>query len=47
MNIKHCTEQFLAASGLNYTVFRICGFMQASRPTARRPGRHPALQAGC
>ncbi|KAL4450027.1 hypothetical protein ABPG77_010696 [Micractinium sp. CCAP 211/92] len=29
MNIKHCTEQFLAASGLNYTVFRICGFMQA------------------
>eukprot|EP00887_Chlorella_sp_A99_P002106 scaffold21.g2106.t1 len=29
MNIKHCTEQFLAASGLNYTVFRLCGFMQA------------------
>jgi len=29
MNIKHCTEQFLASSGLNYTVFRMCGFMQA------------------
>lgn len=29
MNIKHCTEQYLAASGLNYTVFRLCGFMQA------------------
>jgi len=29
MNIKHCTEQYLAASGLNYTVLRLCGFMQA------------------
>ncbi|EFN54972.1 hypothetical protein CHLNCDRAFT_56191 [Chlorella variabilis] len=29
MSIKHCTEQFLASSGLNYTVFRLCGFMQA------------------
>ncbi len=29
MNIKHCTEQYLAASGLNYTIFRLCGFMQA------------------
>lgn len=33
MNIKHCTEQYLAASGLNYTIFRLCGFMQASRCT--------------
>lgn len=29
MNIKHCTEEFLAASGLEFTVFRLCGFMQA------------------
>lgn len=29
MNIKHCTEKFLRESGLNYTVFRLCGFMQA------------------
>lgn len=29
MNIKHCTEQYLASSGLDYTVFRLCGFMQA------------------
>lgn len=29
MNIKHATEQFLATSGLNFTVFRLCGFMQA------------------
>ncbi|PSC72172.1 NAD(P)-binding Rossmann-fold superfamily [Micractinium conductrix] len=29
MNIKACTEEFLKASGLNYTVFRISGFMQA------------------
>ena len=28
MNIKHCTEQFLRDSGLNYTIFRPCGFMQ-------------------
>lgn len=29
MNIKYCTEQYLASSGLDYTVFRLCGFMQA------------------
>ncbi|HIK18372.1 MAG TPA: SDR family oxidoreductase [Leptolyngbyaceae cyanobacterium M33_DOE_097] len=28
MNIKHCTELFLAESGLNYTILRPCGFMQ-------------------
>ena len=28
MNIKHCTEAFLKESGLNYTIFRPCGFMQ-------------------
>jgi uncharacterized protein YbjT (DUF2867 family) len=28
MNIKHCVEQYLAESGLNYTVLRLCGFMQ-------------------
>jgi uncharacterized protein YbjT (DUF2867 family) len=28
MNIKRSTEQFLAESGLNFTVFRLCGFMQ-------------------
>lgn len=31
MNIKSCTERFLAESGLNFTVFRLCGFMQARR----------------
>jgi uncharacterized protein YbjT (DUF2867 family) len=29
MNIKYCTEQYLESSGLDYTVFRLCGFMQA------------------
>ena len=29
MNIKYCTEEFLNSSGLNYTTFRLCGFMQA------------------
>jgi uncharacterized protein YbjT (DUF2867 family) len=28
MEIKHRTEQFLAESGLNYTILRPCGFMQ-------------------
>ncbi len=28
MDIKRCTELFLKESGLNYTVLRLCGFMQ-------------------
>lgn len=28
MDIKRCTEAFLAESGLNYTILRPCGFMQ-------------------
>ncbi|MEM6436578.1 MAG: SDR family oxidoreductase [Cyanobacteria bacterium P01_D01_bin.115] len=28
MNIKHCTEKFLADSGLDYTILRPCGFLQ-------------------
>ncbi|MGB5593033.1 MAG: SDR family oxidoreductase [Crocosphaera sp.] len=28
MDIKYCTEKFLAESGLNYTILRPCGFMQ-------------------
>lgn len=28
MEIKHCTEKFLAESGLNYTILRPCAFMQ-------------------
>jgi uncharacterized protein YbjT (DUF2867 family) len=28
MEIKRCTEAFLAESGLNYTILRPCGFMQ-------------------
>ena len=28
MDIKYCTERFLEESGLNYTVFRLAGFMQ-------------------
>ena len=29
MNIKRCTEEFLEQSGMNYTIFRPTGFMQA------------------
>lgn len=29
MQVKTCTEKFVQQSGLNYTVFRLCGFMQA------------------
>jgi uncharacterized protein YbjT (DUF2867 family) len=32
MNIKACTEDFLASSGLNYTTLRLCGFMQVGWP---------------
>ncbi|KGF73712.1 3-beta hydroxysteroid dehydrogenase [Neosynechococcus sphagnicola sy1] len=28
MEIKHCTELFLAESGLDYTILRCCGFLQ-------------------
>jgi uncharacterized protein YbjT (DUF2867 family) len=28
MDVKYCTEQFLAESGLNYTILKPCGFMQ-------------------
>lgn len=28
MDIKHCTELYLAESGLDYTILRPCGFMQ-------------------
>ncbi|MEB3312107.1 MAG: SDR family oxidoreductase [Snowella sp.] len=28
MEIKHCTELYLAESGLNYTTLQLCGFMQ-------------------
>ena len=29
MNIKACTEEYLKASGLDYTILRMCGFHQA------------------
>jgi uncharacterized protein YbjT (DUF2867 family) len=29
MSIKTCSEKFLKNTGLNYTIFRLCGFMQA------------------
>jgi uncharacterized protein YbjT (DUF2867 family) len=28
MEIKYCTEKYLAESDLKYTIFRLCGFMQ-------------------
>lgn len=28
MEIKRCTEKYLADTGLNYTILRLCGFMQ-------------------
>ena len=30
MLIKACTERYLQQSGLDYTIFRLCGFMQVS-----------------
>lgn len=31
MLIKSCTEDYLRQSGLDYTIFRLCGFMQVGR----------------
>ena len=42
MLIKSCTEEFLQKSGLNFTIFRMCGFMQVRGPLARRRA-HPAV----
>jgi uncharacterized protein YbjT (DUF2867 family) len=28
MEVKNCVEQYLAESGLNYTILRLCGFLQ-------------------
>jgi hypothetical protein len=33
MEIKRCTEKYLVDSGMNFTIIRLCGFMQASFPT--------------
>lgn len=32
MNIKYCTEKFLAEADLNYTILKPCGFMQGLIP---------------
>lgn len=28
MEIKYCTERFIQDTGLDYTIIRLCGFMQ-------------------
>lgn len=30
MRIKACTEEFLQQSGIPFTIFRLCGFMQVA-----------------
>lgn len=32
MQVKTCTERLVQESGLDYTIFRLCGFMQARPP---------------
>ena len=34
MQVKTCTERYIQQSGLDYTIFRLCGFMQARYPMA-------------
>lgn len=34
MEIKRCTEKYIADSGLNYTIVRLCGFMQVKNKRA-------------
>jgi uncharacterized protein YbjT (DUF2867 family) len=31
MEIKYCTEKFIQDTGLDYTIIRLCGFMQVHR----------------
>ena len=31
MEIKRCTEKFLSETSLNYTIIKLCGFMQVGR----------------
>jgi uncharacterized protein YbjT (DUF2867 family) len=31
MEIKYCTEKFIQDTGLDYTIIRLCGFMQVGR----------------
>ena len=31
MEIKRCTERFLSETSLNYTIIKLCGFMQVHR----------------
>ena len=42
MQVKTCTEKFLEQSSLDYTIFRLCGFMQARPVTCT-----PAEQRSC
>lgn len=35
MQVKTCTEQYIQQSGLDYTIFRLCGFMQARHPSLK------------
>uniref|UniRef100_A0ACD6AT68 Uncharacterized protein n=1 Tax=Avena sativa TaxID=4498 RepID=A0ACD6AT68_AVESA len=41
MEIKYCTEKFIQDTGLDYTIIRLCGFMQPLTQTLS-PSRRPA-----
>ena len=45
MQVKTCTEKFLEQSNLDYTIFRLCGFMQA-RPNCRIPAEDICVSKG-
>ena len=44
MNMKYAVEEYLKASGMNYTVLRLCGFMQPL--ISGRARSHPRGAAG-
>jgi hypothetical protein len=52
MNMKACTEEYLKSSGVDYTILRLCGFMQvrgsrqAARQAAAGSGRSGRQAAG-
>jgi uncharacterized protein YbjT (DUF2867 family) len=46
MLIKSCTEKYLETSGLNFTTFRMCGFMQVGDHVSGKSD-HLASAAAC
>ena len=47
MQVKTCTERYIQQSSLNYTIFRLCGFMQAWSPQPDEEEFHALIILPC